>query len=211
MRARRSAALAAALLCLSLTACAAPGPQRTSHRTTAPQAAVEPISTTRTLAAMPVPVTLEPPAGLPVVDLKPGLATWRAGTDAEDAIRVMEPVRIRSVDGPVADAPADLHAHLLRLTTHGARITDDRTISAGGPSGHLFTITSTRPIDAGVGCWSTTTDTCFGLPPELTLRMATFTVDGRSVVLWARMETAHPNAPLVATFERMLTTVRFQP
>ena len=186
---------------LLLSACSAP------HADDRKDRPITPAPTS--YADLAVPIRLVQPAGMPLEVRDPHLLTWKVRGNDEDKIRVMVPTAVMPDGAASGPAPADYHAYLAGLRSQGARITADRPVTVGGAAGRLFTITSTRQIDSGVGCWSEREDGCFGLPPDLTLRMATVTVDGHAVVLWARTTTASPNPRVVSAFESMLPTVEF--
>ena len=195
-----------ALACIALAGCsarpvasvAAPTPTRAAS-TAVPE---DP------LAGFAVPLSVRPPRALVLEAAADRLVTWKVPSNDDDKIRIMAPRFVHPDDAGPGRAPADYHAYLTGLAARGAVLTDESKVRIAGVAGRLFTITSKRTIEDGLGCWSDAPDACFGLPPELTLRMATLTVDGQPVVLWARTTTARPNADVVGAFERMLPTLR---
>lgn len=170
---------------------------------------VRPTARTTAYPGLVVPVRLVAPRAMPLEIQEARLLTWKVRENDDDKIRIMDPATVAPAGAAPMTAPADYHAYLAGLRSLGARLSDDHPITVGGFPGRMFTITSTRDIDSGLGCWSDADDGCFGLPSDLVLRMATVTVEGKAVVLWARTTTAAPNAEVVAAFESMLRTVEF--
>lgn len=162
-----------------------------------------------------VPFDLTPPSWLgaePHIE-QPGFVTWEAPD--RPAVRVLAPVTVYPPDGtgPIGP-PRDYLRYLLTQTEHGARVADRVASTVGGQPATLVTATTDTSLDGSLGCPAPRTPApdCFGLQPELALRIAVVTVRGRTVLLWLRLP-AHADAAdtrsQISAFEQMLTTVRF--
>jgi hypothetical protein len=108
--------------------------------------------------------------------------------------------------------PADLVAYLKGLAEEGAVITDVTQATVGGKPATLLTATTTKPLDGVLGCPEAGADKgegCYGLQPEILVRIAVANVDGKPLLAWARTDAAAPNEAFIREFEHMLTTVEF--
>ena len=68
-------------------------------------------------------------------------------------------------------------------------------------------------LDGVLGCPEAGADKgegCYGLQPELLVRIAVADVDGKPLLAWARTDAATPNKAFIGAFEDMLATVEFQ-
>jgi hypothetical protein len=162
-----------------------------------------------------VPFDLTPPVWTSVEPHieQPHFVTWEAPD--LPAVRVLAPVTVYPPDGTGPTAPPrDYLDYLLAQTSHGARFADRVASTVGGQPATLVTATTDRSLDGSLGCPAagTTAPDCLGLQPELALRIAVVTVQGRTLLVWLRLP-AHAAAAdtrsRTTAFEQMLTTVRF--
>jgi hypothetical protein len=162
-----------------------------------------------------VPFDVTPPSWLaakPVTE-QPHFVTW----DAPDlpAVRFLAPV---SVYGPGehddAAVPTDYLPYLLDQASHGAHFSDQTTTSVGGQPATLLTATTRTSLDGSLGCPTVRTPAadCFGLQPQVALRLAVIKVHGETVLVWLRTPATAPASDTrarVDEFERMLAGLRF--
>ena len=163
--------------------------------------------------AIPLTVVAAPSLGAGSPMDSPGLLSWTSPTDDNDRVRFLVPVEVyppgATTPSPV---PADVVAYLKGLVEHGAVITDVTTTTVGGKPATLLTATSTESLDGSIGCPEKGADRgegCFGLQPDLLLRVAVVDVDGTPLIAWARTDAIAPNQAFVTAFEDMLATVTF--
>ena len=68
-------------------------------------------------------------------------------------------------------------------------------------------------FDGTLGCPTTGADQadgCYGIQPDLALRLAVIRIGNTTLLAWARTSKANPDETFVAMFERMLKSVRFR-
>ena len=112
---------------------------------------------------------------------------------------------------PVA-VPQDYLVYLRGLTAQGAKYTDEATTTVDGHPATLLTGNTAQPLDGVLGCptINMTADACFGLQPELSLRIAVIDVGGKTLLAWARTEEGAVDVPkFFAEFETMLAGLKF--
>lgn len=107
--------------------------------------------------------------------------------------------------------------YLQGLTRRGAHLSNVTKVIVDGHPATLMTATSaTGPegfFDGSLGCPSTGADQaegCFGIQPELILRIAVVPVGSTTLLAWARTSKANADVAFFAMFERMLKSVRFR-
>jgi hypothetical protein len=173
-------------------------------------AAASPYATT----AFSIPLSVVAPASLGSPADMPGILSWTSPANDNDRVRFLAPVELYP---PGADTPqpvpVDLVSYVEGLADHGASIADVTTTTIGGTPATLLTATTQDSLDGSLGCPEAGADKaegCFGLQPELLLRIAILDVAGKPLVAWARTDAAAPNQELLATFEDMLGTVAFR-
>ena len=162
-----------------------------------------------------VPFDVTPPDWLgskPHIE-QPNFVTWEP--PALPAVRFLAPVNVyqpaaRNTSAP----PKDYLSYLLGQTSHGARFTDQSTRTIGGLPATLVTATTERALDGSLGCPATKTPAaeCFGLQPDLALRIAVVEVHGRTLLIWLRLAKdadAADTKARVSAFEHMLGGLRF--
>lgn len=162
-----------------------------------------------------IPFDVTPPpwlTGRPHIE-EPNFVTWEAPD--LPAVRFLVPVNVyRPGETTPTDVPEDYLSYLRQQETHGAHFHDQSTITLGGAPATLVTATTDTALDGSIGCPTAATPApkCFGLQPELSLRIAVATVHGRTLLVWLRMPetaTAAETQTRRVAFEAMLTGLRF--
>ena len=166
-----------------------------------------------TSKAFAVPLTVNLPASLKPQaseDTK-NLISWGAVT-GENGVRFLLPVVVYPPDSTTPQpAPKDYPSYLRRLVAAGATFADQTATTVNGQEATLLTATTTRALDGSLGCPAATTPAavCFGLQPDLALRIAIVNLNGRTLLAWARTQQDDANAPeFFAEFERMLRSLQ---
>ena len=93
----------------------------------------------------------------------------------------------------------------------GATFVDRTTTTVNGQEATLMTGTTTRALDGTLGCPAATTpvEVCFGLQPDVALRIAVVDLDGKTLIAWARTHQGDPDAPeFFAEFEGMIRSLQ---
>ncbi|GAA1528739.1 hypothetical protein [Kribbella lupini] len=136
------------------------------------------------------------------------LVSW-AAADGERYIRVLLPAVLYRPDSTSPQQPpADYLSYLRSLTSAGAAFTNETSTTVDGHSATLVTASTTRSLDGTLGCPGPQTpiEVCFGLQPDLALRIAVIPVGTSTVIAWVRTEQDDPEAATyVAAFESMLS------
>ncbi|MEP7369811.1 MAG: hypothetical protein ABI662_09165 [Dermatophilaceae bacterium] len=202
----------AAAACAMLPGCAGSG----SNPTTPATAGVT-VDTARSYASTSfvVPFDVTPPVwltGKPHIE-QPNFVTWEAPD--LPAVRFLVPVTVyRPGETTPTGVPKDYLPYLLGQAKHGAYFRDQITSTVGGQPATLVTATTRTSLDGSLGCPISTTPAaeCFGLQPELSLRIAVTSVQGKTLLVWLRMPTGAPLADATArrqAFEAMLKNIKF--
>ena len=159
-----------------------------------------------------VPFTVALPNSLkpqPSEDTKT-LISWGAVT-GQNGVRFLLPVVVYPDSKTPQPPPKDYPSYLRGLVSAGATYVDQSTTTVAGQQATLMTGTTTRALDGTLGCPAETTpvETCFGLQPDLALRIAVVNLNGRTLVAWARTQQGDAGAPeFFAEFEAMLHTLK---
>ncbi len=166
-----------------------------------------------------VPLTVTPPSwgpGPPTHE-QANFMTW-VSADHAHAVRFLVPLTVYqpgSSTDVAAPAPGKYLPYLRGLSRAGASFFDVRNTVVGGQSATILTATTTESLDGSLGCQEKglAARDCFGLQPDLLLRVAVVTVRGETMLIWERIA-ASASAGLqnadVEAFQRMLDTVTFQ-
>jgi hypothetical protein len=83
------------------------------------------------------------------------------------------------------------------------------TKTVDGVQATLVTAKATQSLEGSLGCPTIGADRaqdCFGLQPDVALRIAVLDVGGKPLLIWARTDVQSPDA----AFEDMLATVDFK-
>ncbi|WUJ69471.1 hypothetical protein OG809_30765 [Kribbella soli] len=205
---RRTAVLAASLLVLASSACgseASPPPTPTTSadaRTYASQT-----------FSIGLTVTLPEDLKLEANPDSVTLLSWDSNLAQENAVRFVLPVNLYKPKQlkPVAP-PQNYLAYLRSLTAQGATYADEKTTTVDGHAATLMTGDTAEPLDGVLGCpkVSTPPADCFGLQPDLSLRIAVIDINGKTLLAWARAEKNATDVPaFFAEFEAMLKGLKF--
>ena len=163
-----------------------------------------------------VPFDATPPAWLsttPPVEL-PNFVTWET-KDATRAVRFLVPVKLYRPGSTATSAvPKDYLAYLLGQAKQGGRFTDLVKTSVGGRPATILTATTSTQLEGSLGCPKAGMGAgdCYGLQPDLVLRIAVVEVGDKTLLAWlrtSRSATVQDRATASASFEQMLASVRF--
>ena len=114
----------------------------------------------------------------------------------------------QAATGPSAP-PDDYIGYLLGQAADGATFADRADITVDGHPATVLTATVGTSLDGSLGCPATgvTADDCFGLQPEVTLRIAVIDTGDTTLLVWVRDIRGAPAE--YATFDAMLASIRF--
>jgi hypothetical protein len=162
-----------------------------------------------------VPLQITVPDWLPPVadQDRPNFVTWERPD--QPAVRILVPVAVYSSGVAKATRPAsDYLGYLLSLGARGARFTERTTMTIGDRPATLVTATTSRAMDGSLGCPEVVQSAadCFGLQPDLSLRIAVVPLPDKVLLVWLRTAvSSDPSevAAKVASFEQMLASLRF--
>ena len=167
--------------------------------------------------AFSVPFEVTVPDVLPTepsID-EPNFVTWESTATEGPAVRFLAPVNVFPPGATATTAPPeDYLAYLLAQAEHGAVFADRTETTVGERPATLLTATVEEALDGSLGCpeEDMSAGDCFGLQPELTLRMAVIDVGDRTLLAWLRHDdsSAADVAEEFASFEEMLASVSFR-
>ena len=162
-----------------------------------------------------VPFDVAPPGWL---DKQPQIehanfVTWEAPD--LPAVRFLAPVNVyRPGDTTATDVPSDYVDYLRGQARNGGHFADQVEEEIDGRPATLVTATTDRALDGSMGCPTATTSAaeCFGLQPDLVLRIAAVNVHDQTLLIWLRMDKntdRTQSKARISAFEDMLATVRF--
>jgi hypothetical protein len=143
------------------------------------------------------------------------LLSWDAADGSSNKVRFLVPVNLYRPGSAVPEAPPkDYLAYLQGLTSQGVKLSNVTKVTVDGHPATLMTATtSSGNLDGSLGCPAVGADQgegCFGVQPDLSLRIAVIPVGNSTLLAWARTSQASPDDAFVATFETMLNSVRFR-
>lgn len=163
-----------------------------------------------------IPFTVTVPASLnpqPASDTDTFL-TWVSNAGRDEAFRFLRPVVVYRPGSTSPQAPPkDYLTYLRGQASHGATFANVKTISVDGHAATMVTATTTQSLDGSLGCPTAKTvpDECYGLQPDLALRIAVIDVDGKTLLAWARTNNEDLNAhTFYAEFAVMLRGLKFE-
>jgi hypothetical protein len=191
------------------TTTAAPTTMAASTTTAAP-APSGPSYSTKTFV-FPLDVTV--PAFLPAapsVD-QPNFVTWET-TDLVHAVRFLAPVNLYQPGAATATrVPSDYSNYLRGLKDHGAHFSDVLRTTVGGTPATIMTGTTDGSLDGVLGCpgEGVAAPDCFGLQPDLSLRIAVLDVADQPLLIWLRRPLTDNSPDTLDSFNQMLASVRF--
>ncbi|WP_132145363.1 hypothetical protein [Kribbella antiqua] len=141
------------------------------------------------------------------------LLSWDSNLAENNKVRFVLPVNLYKPKQlrPVAP-PQDYLAYLRGLTAYGATYADEVATTVDGHPATVLTGSAADPLDGALGCaeLNTPAEECFGLQPDLSLRIAVIDVGGKTLLAWARAEKgAGDVAAFFTEFETMLNGLKF--
>lgn len=227
--ARSRLAVAASLSALTLLAMAGCS---SAASTSGPATAAPSSPTGQTYAskAFVVPLTVTVDASLkspPILDSR-NLLFWDAANSSANKVRFLVPTNLYRPNSSISEAPPkDYLKYLQGLTSQGLGLSNVVKITVDGHPATLMTATSNSAdhgfFDGSLGCPNTgaVQDSgsltgvaqgkgCFGIQPDLSLRLAVIPVDNTTLLAWARTSNPNPDEAFFAMFETMLKSVRFR-
>ncbi|WP_112239191.1 hypothetical protein [Kribbella monticola] len=206
----KASALTAVVLLTALAGCTGTS-ESPSTATSSPAAASSPAQFTSRVFSLPLTVTL--PASLmpePSEDTK-NLISWNA-VSGSGGMRFLLPIVVYHPDSTTpAPLPKDYPAYLRGLVDAGGTLADESRTTVAGHATILLTGTTSRALDGTLGCPAPTTprEVCFGLQPDLVLRIAIIDLGGRTLLAWARSPQGDSGAPQFFTdFEAMIHSLK---
>ncbi|MDQ2966661.1 MAG: hypothetical protein M3R57_12530, partial [Chloroflexota bacterium] len=142
------------------------------------------------------------------------LLSWTATGNDNNRVRFLVPAEVYPPDAtrPVPP-PKDFLGYIKGLADHGGVYSDMTTTTVDSVPATLLTAKATRALDGSLGCPTIGADQaegCFGLQPDLALRIAVMDVGGKPLLAWARTDGQNPDAAFLAAFDDMLATVDFK-
>jgi hypothetical protein len=201
------------LIAWALAACGGGSDSSTASKPATPASTA---ATTYASKGFVLPFDATPPAWLsttPPVEL-PNFVTWET-KDATRAVRFLVPVNVYRPGGTATTAtPQDYLAYLLGQAKHGGRFTDVAKTSVGDRQATIVTATTSKKLDGSLGCPKAgmAAGDCYGLQPDLVLRIAVVTVGDKTLLVWLRTShnaTVEDRTTASTSFEQMLASVRF--
>jgi hypothetical protein len=155
-----------------------------------------------------VPPSLDPS---PTSDT-PTFLTWEQASPNE-ALRFLLPVVVyRPGQTSPSTPPADYLSYLRSQARQGAEFTDEKKLTVDGNPAVVMTATTEIGLDGSLGCPATNMSAheCYGLSPNLALRIAVLNVHGKTLLAWARTpRDANHEAAFFAEFDTMLQSLKF--
>jgi hypothetical protein len=199
------------------TACSSNGTSGSAPSASPEASASGPIGQRYTTTSFKVPLTVivEPLLKSPPNPDSPNLLSWDAALSPNEAVRFLIPVELYSPGSSAPRPPPRNYLDYLRgQAAHGGKFSHISTITVDGHPGTLMTATARDGLDGSLGCpvrGADQADGCFGLQPDLSLRIAVIDMGaGTTLLAWARTGKEAPDAEFVAMFERMLASVQFK-
>lgn len=144
------------------------------------------------------------------------LLSWDAVNGSTDKIRFLVPVDLYRPRSSVAEGvPRDYMTYLGGLTKYGVELSNVVKTTVDGHPATLMSVTTdaSEGIDGALGCPRAGADQsegCFGIQPDLIVRIAVIPVGTTTLLAWERTDKAFPNKAYVTSFEKMLQSVRFR-
>ena len=142
--------------------------------------------------------------------------TWETGTEGAPAVRFLLPVDVYVPgDTEASPPPDDYLAYLLGQSEDGATFSDQSETTVDGLPATLLTATVEDALDGSLGCPAdnVAADECYGLQPDLTVRMAVIDAGDSTLLAWLRHSGTEEDGDATgefAAFEDMLASVSFR-
>jgi hypothetical protein len=215
-RSRHWAAAGCALtLALSATACGDDPTPAAAPRASADSSPAPASPATFHSDTFAVPFDVEVPGWLPAEPSveEAQFVTWES-TSEDRKVRLLLPVSVyRPGDAAPTPPPADYLAYLREQAASGGEFTDETSLDVSGRSATVVTAGSDRPMDGSLGCQADgmTAADCFGLQPELLLRMAVVPLGNGTLLAWTRAVIGEPGIDeQFADFDAMLASLQLR-
>jgi hypothetical protein len=198
---------------VSLAACGG-GTSPTASATSVTSAAA-PTGTTYSTKYFTTPVDVSVPSWLepnPTVDTA-NFVTF-GSSDSSRALRILRPVIVYAPGSSTAEPiPKDYVSYLLGQAANGGHFDERVDTTVDGHHAVVVTASTDQPLDGSLGCPETgiTPADCFGLQPELVLRLAVITTDHGPLLIWLR-NSPDNNPDMKAEterFDQILAGIRF--
>jgi hypothetical protein len=188
--------------------------RRSIESTAVSQSRAPATGSTYSSKAFRVPFDLTVPSWL---DAEPSddasnFVTWHDKIDPDRAVRFLLPVKIYPPGSSNATAvPKDYLSYLLGQTDHGAHFTDTTKTTIDGRPATVVTATTAGSLDGSLGCAEPDTPAldCFGLQPDLVVRIAVIGLEGKTVLVWLRSNSGVAMTPQIDAFNQLLAGLRF--
>jgi hypothetical protein len=157
---------------------------------------------------VPFEVTLPEWAAAEPVPERSNFLTWEIADPAR-AVRFFAPVRvIRPPDATETDVPDDYAEYLLSLSEFGATFDDVVETTVDGQPATIVTATAANTIDGSLGCEEPRAGECWGLIPDVTLRIAVIDSHNGPLLVWQRDPLAAGTIDYTS-FDAMLDSLHF--
>jgi hypothetical protein len=185
-----------------------------TNDTAAPATGQGGVGSTYSSSTFVVPFDVTLPSWLPetpTVD-EHNFVTWEA-TDADRAVRVLAPVNLYPPGGSgTTPPPQDYLAYLLSQSDHGGQFADVSKATVGGHPATILTATTKNSLDGSLGCQQDgmAAADCFGLQPDVTLRIAVIDTGGQTVLIWLRNTVGVDETQQLKDFDQMLSSIHFR-
>jgi len=219
-----AAAMLAALAMLAVPGCSSGGSTSgpANAATASPSSPSSPSSTARQTTydskafVLPITVTVDSWLTSPPNPDSRNLLSWDAVNGSTDKIRFLVPVDLYRPRSSVPEGvPRDYMTYLGGLTKYGVELSNVVKTTVDGHPATLMSVTTyaSEGIDGALGCPRVGADQsegCFGIQPDFIVRIAVIPVGTTTLLAWERTDKVFPNKAYVASFEKMLQSVRFR-
>jgi hypothetical protein len=216
-----AATMLAALAMLAVPGCSSGG-STPGHANAVTASPSSPSSTATQTAydskafVLPISVTVDSWLTSPPNPDSRNLLSWDAVNGSIDKIRFLVPVDLYRPRSSVPEGvPRDYMTYLGGLTKYGVELSNVVKTTVDGHPATLMSVTTdaSEGIDGALGCPRVGADQsggCFGIQPDFIVRIAVIPVGTTTLLAWERTDKVIPNKAYVASFEKMLQSVRFR-
>jgi hypothetical protein len=170
---------------------------------------------------LPLTVTVDPALKSPPNPDSRNLLSWDAAAADDEKVRFLVPVVVYRPGSSHAIAPPKDYLGYLQSQTKDRVVFRNvtKTTVDGYPATLLIATSTTDQshpqghMDGSLGCPARDAaqdEGCFGIQPDLRVRLAVVNVRGTTLLAWARTDKTNPDEEFFRKFERMITSVRFR-
>ena len=142
----------------------------------------------------------------------PNFVTWE-GAQVDRGIRFLVPLNVYPPgESTPTDVPEDYVSYLLGQAEDGAVFEDVVETTVDGHPATVVTATTSEHLDGSLGCQELdlAAEDCFGLQPDLILRLAVIETDAGPLLVWVRdIRPADDRDIDYESFDEMLASLRF--